>query len=420
MPLNVIVIGAGIAGLTAATSLCKSGHSVQIFEKSSFKTEVGAALNLMPNGAIVLAKLGFDFKRALVGRHQRLETVNGVNLEPLTHINLTNVEKDYGGHMQSVLRADLHSELLLLSQRAPNPAALHLGSPVKRVDSTEGKVELQSGEVHTADLIIAADGSHSVCRSEVLGYDQPPTESGNNAFRFLIRTEMIEDLDEIKKLIPGRVPGATIFADVNDKLKTRHLAWYDCHGGALQNFVGIYPAVQHVEDMDHKTMLLEQFQHFHPRIVNLLKLADDVRVWPLRFDEPLERYTRGRLVLIGDAAHTMLPFSGQGANQGIEGAGILGEMFQDVDAVDVPERVKEFEEMRKKRITTIKLLSRIRFGRENDAAYSNIKHDEIDPKDIPRSFHERLLFEWRHNIFDEFRERQKATSLGNRHAVQSV
>ena len=184
----------------------------------------------MPNGALVLKRLGFDFQRALVGRHQRLETVNGVTLAPLTHIDLSNVEKEYGGHMQSVLRADLHSELLRLTKEGPNPASLHLGSAVKRVDSSTGQIELESGEVHRADLIIAADGAHSVCRSEVLGYDQPPKESGNNAFRFLIPTEKIPDLEEIKSLIPGRVPGATIFADVYDKLKTRHLAWYECHG----------------------------------------------------------------------------------------------------------------------------------------------------------------------------------------------
>ncbi|KAH8821292.1 putative salicylate hydroxylase [Xylogone sp. PMI_703] len=413
MPLKVIVIGAGIAGLTAATSLCKAGHSVEIFEKSGFKTEVGAALNLMPNGAVVLAKLGFDFKRALVGRHQRLETVNGITLEPLTYIDLSNVEKEYGSHMQSVLRADLHSELLRLSQQGPNPATLHLGAPVKRVDSTEGRVELESGEAYTADLVIAADGSHSICRSEVLGYDQLPTESGNNAFRFLIPTELIKDIDEIKKLIPGKVPGATIFADVNDKFNTRHLVWYDCHGGTLQNFVGIYPAMQHVGDTDHKTMLLEQFRHFHPRIVDLLKLAEDVRVWPLRFDNLLERYTRGRVVLIGDAAHTMLPFGGQGANQGIESAGILGEMFKDIHAVDIPKKVEEFERMRWNRIATIKLLSKVRFGRENDSAYSPIQHNKIDPKDIPRSFHERLLFEWKYNVFDEFHKRQQTTSLRN-------
>lgn len=186
----------------------------------------------MPNGALVLDKLGFDFKRALVGRHERLETVNGVNLEPLTRIDLSNVKAQYGGHMQSVLRADLHSELLRLAQQGSNPATLHLGSPVIRVDSAQGMIELQSGEVHTADLIIAADGSHTICRSEVLGYDQPPVESGNNAFRFLIPTDIIEDLDGIRKLIPGKTPGATILADVNDKLKTRHLAWYSCHGYA--------------------------------------------------------------------------------------------------------------------------------------------------------------------------------------------
>jgi salicylate hydroxylase len=187
-------------------------------------------LNLLPNAAHVLTKLGFNFQRALVGKHLRLETVNGITLESLTLVDLTNVEKEYGGDVQSILRADLHSELLLLSQQGPNPASLHLGSLVKRVDSTEGTVELESGAVHTADLIIAADGAHSVCRQEVLGYDQPSVGSGKSAFRFLIPSETIEKSEPIKEFLQGRAPGATILADVQDKLKTRHLTWYECHG----------------------------------------------------------------------------------------------------------------------------------------------------------------------------------------------
>lgn len=76
----------------------------------------------------------------------------------------------------------------------------------------------------------------------------------------------------------------------------------------------------------------------------------------------------------------MLPFSGQGSNQGIEGSGILGELFRDAVAAEVPKRAEEFDRMRWKRITTITLLSRIRFGQENDAAYTHLKHDRIDPQ----------------------------------------
>ena len=139
----------------------------------------------------------------------------------------------------------------------------------------------------------------------------------------------------------------------------------------------------------------------------------------------------------------MLPFSGQGANQGLEGSGILGEMFRGIDADSVPERVAEFERMRIKRITMLKLLSRIRFGKENNAAYSSIKHERLDPKgmlmylrmgvvvisvgvrivtycpDIPQTFHERLQYEWKYNVFEEFRKWQEEKSLENGHADRS-
>lgn len=187
-------------------------------------------MNLLPNGAVVLDKLGFDFARAMVGRQLRLETINGISLDTLTFVDLSNVEKVYGGPVQSVLRADLHSELLRITQEGANPAVLRLGSAVKRVDSATGEVELESGDVHTADLIIGTDGAHSICRKEVLGYEKGPAKSGKNAFRFLIRTEIVDGDEAMKRFIREKPPGANIFADVEDKLKTRHLTWYECHG----------------------------------------------------------------------------------------------------------------------------------------------------------------------------------------------
>ncbi|PVI03672.1 hypothetical protein DM02DRAFT_669566 [Periconia macrospinosa] len=106
-------------------------------------------------------------------------------------------------------------------------------------------------------------------------------------------------------------------------------------------------------------------------------------------------------MLIGDAAHTMLPFSGQGANLAIEESQLLGEFFKNASTAEVPAEVRRFEATRRKRIVTIKLLSRIRFGKENDAAYRLLEHDELDSAEIPRSFHERLLFEWKNDSYGE-------------------
>lgn len=236
-----------------------------------------------------------------------METINGISLDTLTFVDLSNVEKVYGGPVQSVLRADLHSELLRISQEGAKPAVLHLSCPVKRVDPATGEVELESGDIHKADLIIGADGARSICRTAVLGYEKPPATSGKNAFRFLIKTEIVDGDKAVKKFIREKPPGANIFADVEDKLKTRHLTWYECHGyeprpclfsshadsrprGEIQNFVGIFPAEFHIEGAgepltcppdgklltlhvleDQKSMLLQQFRHFHPDIVAILK-----------------------------------------------------------------------------------------------------------------------------------------------------
>ncbi|MDI1490467.1 MAG: hypothetical protein OHK93_001670 [Ramalina farinacea] len=262
MPLNVIVVGAGIAGLCAAVALHQAGHNVIVFEKSKFAAEIGAALVLSPNGSRVLRQLGFSFERARGCRITAWDTLDGATLTKLKSLDLANAEEHFGAPLVTMHRVDLHKELLRLASEPTSSGKrrvdLRLNSRVVRADAEKGTVELADGSVHTADLVVAADGLHSVVKEAVLGSQIPtPRDSGCSAFRFLIPTKQLTRDPELAMTVRDKCRGPTILADLTDGVVDRHIVWYDCQGlvvscspwrstliarrGDVQNFVGILP-----------------------------------------------------------------------------------------------------------------------------------------------------------------------------------
>lgn len=235
MPLHIIIVGAGIAGLCAAVALRQAGHSITVFEKSRFAAEAGAALVLSPNGSRVLSRIGFSFERARGCRITAWDTIDGVTLQNLASVNLEDAESRFGAPLMTVHRVDLHNELLRLattddSGEAPK-VKLQLNSKVVGANAQEGTVVLANGSVEKADLIVAADGVNSVLRPAVLKHESPEASpTGLSAFRFLIPTK--EFIDDLQLLASFRNPckGPTILADPCDSHGERHLIWYDCQG----------------------------------------------------------------------------------------------------------------------------------------------------------------------------------------------
>jgi salicylate hydroxylase len=165
------------------------------------------------------------------------ETVDGTTLEQLSSLNLEDAERKYGAPLMAVHRVDLHKELLRLAlhngegiSKGVTPAALRLGTLVVIVDTTEGIIELEDGSKREADLILAADGLHSVVKSAALKHEAKPTPSGLSAFRFLIPTDTLRDDPSLSRLLKWKVPGLTILADTANTVKERHVVWYPCQG----------------------------------------------------------------------------------------------------------------------------------------------------------------------------------------------
>lgn len=193
---------------------------------------------LSPNGSRVLRHLGFSFERARGCRITAWDTLDGATLTKLKSLDLADAEERFGAPLVTVHRVDLHKELLRLASEptcgSKRKVDLRLNSRVVRPDAENGIIELADGSLHTADLVVAADGLHSVVKEAVLGSRvSTPRDSGCSAFRFLIPTKQLMRDPELAMTVRDKCRGPTILADQTDGVVDRHIVWYDCQGSAV-------------------------------------------------------------------------------------------------------------------------------------------------------------------------------------------
>ncbi|KAL2867819.1 FAD/NAD(P)-binding domain-containing protein [Aspergillus lucknowensis] len=371
--MKVIIVGAGIAGLAAGIGLRRAGHDVTIYERSSLLREVGAAINVCPNASRVLLHWGFDVERARLVTARRHILVLGESLRYAHNIEFPDFAKDYGGPWYLAHRVDLHSELRRLAtdpEGLGRPAEIILRAEVTDYDPEKGSISLADGSIHQADLVIAADGVHTSAIRHVLGHEAPATATGWAVFRFLLAAEDLRQDPEVRPLVET---GATQLGDGVMRIMTaegsmRRLVWYPCAGNTIQNFVAVHEDRQtdghEREDWDRAADVedvLSYFPDFHPDVLKIVKKATSIKRWPLLYRDPFPTLTRGRLLLIGDAAHPMLPHQGQGGGMAIEDAGALSELFADMPGTvsegEIHNRLALFEKIRLRRVSAMQILS---------------------------------------------------------------
>ncbi|KAJ4287727.1 hypothetical protein N0V90_012431 [Kalmusia sp. IMI 367209] len=419
MPLKIIIVGAGIGGLTAAVALRQAGHEVEIFEKSAFAAEIGAALMVCPNGTRVLNRLGFSFENARAVILKKISVINGQTLEGQAGMDVSNAEEMFGAKLWAVHRVDLHKELLRLATEeggVGSPIKLRLSSEVVTA-TTDGTITLKDGSIHTADLIVAGDGLKSVLQKIVTQEAGPPTATGLSAFRFLIDTEVFKADPKLAATLEKKgSSGVGSLQDTHDPTKVRYMIWYECRNGKTQNFVGIHPSrdVNGDDQEEVKAAMLDEFKHFAPEVLEIIKQSSAAKCWPLFVHAPLSNWYNNRIVLIGDSAHPMLPFNAQGAVSAMEDGGALGYLFHGIDDPKlIPERLEIFQRARADRVARVQILSNVKLGKETEVEEQVRRYADPPGSNVPTNMVEHVAHDYGYDVFQKCDE-VMAGSLNSR------
>jgi salicylate hydroxylase len=341
---RIAIVGAGIAGLGTALSLIEHGFEVCLYEQSSQLAEVGAGLQISPNGAKVLQHWGLEAELAplvceAAGKEIRLwSTGQRWKLFDLGE----DCRQRFGAPYWMVHRGDLH-QVLARAVHARAPGSITMGARITAAHATQAGVTLhtQDGRAFTADALIAADGVHSLLRQQCLGEDKAQ-------FMDLLAWR-------------GLVPMARLPEHLRRPVGTNwvgpgaHVITYPVQGGQLMNVVGI------VERGDWRgeswnqpgshDELLQDFGRWHEDVRTLMQHIDQPFKWALLGREPRRGWANGPVCLLGDAAHPTLPFLAQGANMALEDAAVMGRCL--AAAATPAQAFAQFEALRWQRTADI-------------------------------------------------------------------
>lgn len=226
--LKIVIAGGGICGLSCAIALRRSGHDVKILERSQFSNEVGAAITLPPNAVRILQSWDLDFQKARITKFERMEVVTGEgdSISKLGQYEFAGYEKAFGSPYFLAHRVDLHEALkyMATSSNGPGkPTEIINGAQIVSYDAEAGIVNLANGPSLSADLVIAADGLHSIA-SKFIGTYRPAIPTDTMVVRFIIPTSILLADPVTKELIAGD----GVCSIYTTSSKSRWLVRYPC------------------------------------------------------------------------------------------------------------------------------------------------------------------------------------------------
>jgi salicylate hydroxylase len=334
---RVAIIGGGIGGLTAALALSRAGLEVSVFEAAGELKEIGAGVALHANAMRVLQAIGVeDAVRKVAGRTAFHATRDGISGRAITKTSRRRQTTLYGIRPATVHRADL---LDVLAAALP-PEMVSLGKKCVSVtsDSSSAAARFADGSSVEADIIVGADGIHSAVRTSLFGPDAPRF-TGKICYRSVIPTAAVR----------GGVSSA-VAADNGQWLGPHGtIVLYPLRGDELINVVCHYDD----DDYRHESWVTEcsrdevlaRYAGWHESLLRLFEAGDTWYKWALYDRDPIPAWTSGRVTLLGDAAHPMLPYLGQGACQALEDGSVLALALaatpsDPVGALGVYERVR--------------------------------------------------------------------------------
>ena len=354
---SVVIVGGGIGGLFTANALSARGVPVSVYDQAPALGEIGAGVFLTPNSVRHLERIGLgpavEKWGARVGTSSRYFRHDGTPIAPVQVTDSSGWNATFGMH-----RADL---VAILADAMP-AQVVHTGHRCTgfEQDDNGARVSFSNGRVASADVVIAADGIHSELRPFVFPPSRP-VFSGSVAYRGVLPHE--------------RVPDWPTDAWLMWLGKARHFLTFPVRARQLINYVGFVPADEEMKESwsapGDPDVLRREFAGWDPRIERLLQHVQMTFRWALYDREPLPAWTKGRLTLLGDAAHPMLPHLGQGANQSIEDGMALATILERVDRTSAPAALVAYERLRRERVAQVQ-----RGARENglryDSAYADL------------------------------------------------
>ncbi len=355
---HVVVVGAGLGGLTAALALMQQGFQVTVLEQAPSLGEVGAGVQLSANATRVLSLLGLDDAVASVGAEAAGKIIRHWSTGRTWEIfDLASQSRDKYGHPFCMFhRADLHSALEQGVRRA-GPTVIRLDSRCESVDTSGPRpaVVLQSGERVEGDLVVGADGVHSRVRLPIAGPDKAQF-SGCYAWRGVIPTERLPE--HLRAPVGANWVGPG-----------RHVVHYPLRRGELTNFVGIVEGHGwQVESWTQKGSLadcLKDFEGWHEDVQTMIRAVETHFKWALMVREPIQRWSTDGLTLLGDSAHPTLPFLGQGAAMAMEDGYVLARALA-AHRDNVDSALAAYEAARVERTARV-----VRGSNENAARFHN-------------------------------------------------
>jgi salicylate hydroxylase len=351
-PPHAVIAGAGIGGLCTALCLARGGWRVSLYEKAKVLEETGAGLQLSPNASAILGRLGVITRLAPFAlRPKAIRIRRARDGATLAVMPLEDAERRWGAPYLVVHRADLQRALLEAIARESR-IKLQIGAAVAGFASGEHSVAvaIEQGAVRlkaAGDCLIGADGVGSFVR-QGLGADSAKF-SGRTAWRATVDS--------------ARAPPAMRREETILWLgRKAHLVHYPLCGSAVINVVAIVDegflpdGAEFWSSPGDRSFLGARFSGWHEAARELLRAAPDWRKWPLFDCNPIASWAAGRVALIGDAAHPMLPFLAQGAAQAIEDAAVLGEVL--TRGQNIETSLRAYQEARCPRAARVQRASR--------------------------------------------------------------
>jgi salicylate hydroxylase len=360
--LQCVIAGAGLGGLSAAIALRHAGHQVTVLERARELGTVGAGIQIAPNAARLLAAWGVvDAFRPVAVRADaaiRRRWYDGKILgeSPMGAA----VEEAFGAAYWCLHRADLHAALVEVATRDEGygpPVEIHLGAGVVDVQAygpDEARVVTDAGFEFGGDIVVGADGINSVVREKLFG-PQPKSFSGRVTNRHVIELRSIADDEELVELL--RRPAQNIWLGPGGSALTHPLrAGTGLYLGVTRAGVSEVEAVwsEQVDKADE----LRRLADWDPRLTRLVEAAPSVTAYGLHDSEPMESWSKGRVVLLGDACHAMLPFQAQGAGQSVEDGGVLAAELSGAGSEDVTAAIARYTALRLPRTARVQAASR--------------------------------------------------------------